>query len=185
MDVTGLVIDLQDGNRSVVDQLFPIVYDELRRIASRHLARERADHTLSTTALVHEAYIKLVDQSKAEWKSKAHFCGVAGIAMRRILIDYARRRVAQKRGGEQQPLSLDESRIAVDQQAEFLISLDEAMDRLARHNERLARVVESRFFGGLSEKEIAELLGTSVRTVRRDWVKARAWLFKELHAEER
>ena len=182
-DITGLVIDLRSGNEAAVDELFPLVYDELRRIAHLQLAGERPDHTLSTTALVHEAYLKLVDQSRAGWQDQAHFCAIASRAMRRILIDYARKRKAVKRGGSDEPLSLDESKVAVEQKAAVLVSLDEALDRLEELDERSAKIVEFRFFGGLQEVEIAEVIGISTRTVRRDWVKARAWLYKELNAE--
>lgn len=183
-DVTALLIDLRGGNRTVVDRLFPVVYDELRRIAHRMLVHERRSHTLSTTALVHEAYFKLVDQTRTEWQDRAHFCAVAARAMRRILVDYARRRQAGKRGGKQQPLTLDEGRVAVEHQAALLLSLDQALNRLGSLNDRLARVVELRFFGGLSEEEMAEVLDVSTRTVRRDWVKARAWLYKELYPDD-
>ena len=182
-DVTALVIDLRAGKRGVVDYLFPLVYDELRRIAHIHLSGERSDHTLSTTALVHEAYLRLVDQSRTGWQDRAHFCAVASRAMRRILIDYARRRTTQKRGGSQHRISLDDTELAVDEKAAVLVALDEALDRLSGFDERCANVVEMRFFGGLEEREIAEVKGVSVRTVRRDWVKARAWLQKELKAE--
>jgi RNA polymerase sigma factor (TIGR02999 family) len=183
-EVTALIRDLRAGEAGVVDHVFPVVYDELRAIAHRHLIRERSGHTLSTTALVHEAYERLVDQTRVEWQDRAHFCAVAAQAMRRILIDYARRRQAKKRGGKQQPLSLDEVRVGVDEQATMLLSLDQALTRLAALNDRLARVVELRFFGGLTEEEAAEVLGVSTRTVRRDWVKAKAWLFKELYPDE-
>jgi RNA polymerase sigma factor (TIGR02999 family) len=183
-DVTGLVIDLRSGDQNVVDHLMPVVYDELRRIAHIHLSRERRDHTLSTTALVHECYLKLVDQTRAGWQDKAHFCAVASKAMRRILIDHARKRNALKRGGSKQPISLDESEVAIEEKATFLLSLDEALDRLNELDERSASIVEMRFFGGLQEQEIAEVVGVSVRTVRRDWVKARAWLHKELKASK-
>lgn len=183
-EVTALIQELRAGEDNVVERVFPVVYDELRRIAHRYLVRERSGHTLSTTALVHEAYERLVDQSRVEWQDRAHFCAVAAQAMRRILIDYARRRQAQKRGGRQQPLSLDEARLGVDEQATLLLSLDQALTRLGALNDRLARVVELRFFGGLTEEEAAEVLGVSVRTVRRDWVKAKAWLFKALYPDE-
>lgn len=183
-DVTLILKDVRAGDRTVVDRLFALVYEELRRIAHAHLLRERRDHTLSTTALVHEAYLRLVDQTRVEWQDRAHFCAVAARAMRRILVDYARRRQAQKRGGKEQPLPLDEARVAVDEQATLLLSLDQALDRLSALNERLAAVVEYRFFGGLTEKETAEVLDVSARTVRRDWVKAKAWLYKELYPDE-
>ena len=183
-EATALLLEFRTGDASAVEALFPLLYDELRDIAHRQLARERSGHTLSTTALVHEAYERLVDQTKVEWQDRTHFCAVAARAMRRILVDYARRRKALKRGGAQQPLPLDENRIAADAQAELLVSLDEALQRLANLNERLSRVVEMRFFGGMSEEETAQALEVSPRTVRRDWVKARAWLFKELYPDQ-
>ncbi len=183
-DITELVVDLRAGNPGAVDYLFPLVYDELRRIAHFHLSGERPNHTLSTTALVHEAYLKLVDQSRAGWQDRAHFCAVASKAMRRILIDYARRRNALKRGGSDQPVSLDDNKIAIEEKAAVLLSLDEALDRLSALDERCAKIVEFRFFGGLREEEIAEVINVSVRTVRRDWVKARAWLYKEMKSDE-
>lgn len=183
-DVTALIIELSDGDQSVVDRIYPLVYDELQRIARRLLSSERRGHTLSTTGLVHEAYFKMVDQTRVDWQGRAHFCAVASKAMRRILIDHARRRHAAKRGGKQHRLTLDEDHVSVDAQAEVLISLDQALDRLSGHNERLVQVVELRFFGGLTEEEAAQVLDVSVRTVRRDWVKARAWLFKELYPEK-
>lgn len=183
-DVTSLLQHLRAGDRTVVDELFPLVYNELRHIAHRFLARERKGHTLQTTALVHEAYFRLVDQRKVAWQDRAHFCAVASQAMRRILVDYARRRQAKKRGGKQAPVSLDERRIAVEEHADFLVSLDQALARLQVLNDRLSQVVEFRFFGGLTEEETAEVLQVSTRTVRRDWVKAKTWLFKELYQEQ-
>ena len=183
-EVTALLLELRDGDQTVVNALFPLVYEELREIAHRQLGRERPGHTLSTTALVHEAYERLVDHRHTEWQDRAHFCAVAARAMRRILVDYARRRHAQKRGGKQQPLPLDEARVAVEEQAALIVSLDQALNRLSSMSERLGQVVELRFFGGLTEDEAAEVLGISARTVRRDWVKAKAWLFKELYPDE-
>lgn len=182
-DVTKLLIELPGGGQAVVNALFPLVYDELRTIAHYQLRRERKRHTLSTTALVHEAFLKLVDVERVRWQDRAHFCAVAARAMRRILVDYARRRQAQKRGGKQQRLSLDETHIAVDDQAGLIVSLDRALDRLSALNERVGRVVELRYFGGLTEEETAEVLGVSARTVRRDWGKAKVWLFKELYPD--
>jgi RNA polymerase sigma factor (TIGR02999 family) len=179
-DATDLVIDVRIGDTNAVDRLFPVVYDELRRIAHIHLASERPDHTLSTTALVHEAYLKLVDQSRMKWQDRVHFCAIASRAMRRILIDHARQRNALKRGGREDPLRLDDVVVAINESASTLLAIDDALDRLADMDERSAKVVEYRFFGGLMEEEIAEVLGTSTRTVRRDWVKARAWLHKEM-----
>lgn len=183
-DVTALIMELRGGDHTVVGQIFPLVYDELQRIANRLLLRERRGHTLSTKALVHEAYTRMVDQRCVDWRSRAHFCAVAAQAMRRILIDYARRRHAAKRGGKQHRLTLDAKHLAVEDQAELLVSLDQALDRLSAHDERLVKVVELRFFGGLSEEEAAEVLDVSARTIRRDWVKARAWLYKELYPED-
>ena len=182
-EVTRLLHELRGGNEDALDQLVPLVYEDLRRIARRQLLRERAGHTLSTTDLVHEAYGRLVDLDHVEWQDRAHFCAVAAQAMRRILVDYARRRNAQKRGGQHPHLSLDENRIAVDDQAELVLSLDQALTRLSAFDERLGQVVEYRYFGGLTEEEAAEVLGVSARTVRRDWSKAKAWLFRELYPE--
>lgn len=179
-----MLIDLRGGNRTVVDRLFPVVYDELQQIAHRLLVGERSGHTLSTTALVHEAYFRLVDQSRVEWQDRAHFCAVAAKAMRRILIDYARRRRAIKRGGGEQPVSLDEQHAGVDAQAELLLSVDQALESLEKLSDRLARIVELRFFGGMTEEEMAEVLEVSPRTVRRDWVKARAWLYRAMYPEK-
>ncbi len=173
-------VNTPEWRNSAIDAVFPLIYDELHRIAHRLLSRERADHTFSTTALVHEAYFKLVDQDRVQWQDRAHFCAIAAQAMRRILVDYARRRKAKKRGGTHPHLSLDENTVAIDQQAGLVLSLDSALNRLKTLNERLAQVVDLRFFGGLTEEEMAEVLGVSPRTVRRDWVKARAWLYREL-----
>lgn len=183
-ETTLLLLEVRRNGHSVVDRLYPIVYDELQRIAHRLLTNERQGHTLSTNALVHEAYLRLVDQTRVEWQDRAHFCAVAAGAMRRILVDHARRRHAKKRGGRQDPLPLDESRIAINEQAAWVISLDDALTRLAELDERLSKVVECKFFGGLTEEESAEVLQVSKRTVRRDWVKAKAWLFKELYPDQ-
>lgn len=178
--ITNLLVDARGGDSDALDQLLPLVYDELRRIAHRQLRSERSDHTLCTTALVHEAYLKLVDQTRVSWQDRSHFYAVAAMAMRRILVDYARKHCAAKRGGGEQPVSLDEQTIAVKERAETLVALDEALRRLAALNERLSRVVEYRFFGGLTQKETAEALDVTARTVRRDWVKAKGWLYREL-----
>ena len=181
-DITGLLVAWRAGDRTAVDRLFPLVYDELRRIAHRQLGRERPDHTLATTALVHEAYLKLVDQTRAQLTDRAHFFAVAARAMRRILLDYARRHRAAKRGGAQAQVSLDDTALAADQRADTLVALDEALTRLAEVDERLSRVVECRFFGGLTEEETAVALAVTARTVRRDWVKAKGWLAQALRA---
>lgn len=178
--VTELLLELRDGRHEAMDRLFPIIYDELHRIAHAQLRRERDDHTLNATALVHEAYMKLVDITRVEWRDRAHFLSMAARAMRRILIDYARQHGRQRRGGGVQPVTLDEALVAADQQADTLLAIDAALERLGELNERLVRLVECRFFGGLTEEETAEALGVNVRTVRRDWVKARGWLEREL-----
>jgi RNA polymerase sigma factor (TIGR02999 family) len=179
-DITGLLVAWRAGDRTALDRLFPLVYDELRRIAHRQLGRERPDHTLGTTALVHEAYLKLVDQTRAQLTDRAHFFAVAARAMRRILVDYARRHSAAKRGGAQARVSLDDATLVADERADTLVALDDALTRLAEVDDRLSRVVECRFFGGLTEEETAEALAVTARTVRRDWVKAKGWLAQEL-----
>jgi RNA polymerase sigma factor (TIGR02999 family) len=186
-DITGALVALRQGAPDALDLLTPLVYDELRKIAHRQLGAERSDHTLSTTALVHEAYLKLVDQTRAEWRDKAQFFAIAARAMRRILVDYARRHRALRRGGAQQALSFDEledsGALAAAERASELIALDEALERLEGVDERLARVVEWRFFAGLTEAETAAVLGVTPRTVARDWVKARGWLYQELRSD--
>jgi RNA polymerase sigma factor (TIGR02999 family) len=182
-DITGLLLDWQGGDADAVDRLLPLVYEELRRVAHRQLRGERTDHTLSTTALVHEAYVRLVDQTRVRWADRAHFFAIAARAMRRVLVDYARQHRAAKRGGERRPVTLDETAIVVEGRAETLLALDEALIRLAALDERLCRVVECRFFGGLTEEETAQALQVTSRTVRRDWVKAKGWLFQEMHAD--
>jgi RNA polymerase sigma factor (TIGR02999 family) len=178
--ITDLLLELTRGDREATEQLFLLVYDDLRRLAHRALARERPDHTLGTTGVVHEAYLRLVDQTRVEWRDRAHFYAIASQAMRRILVDYARRHHRQKRGGGQRPVTLDDGAVSLEERSENLIALDDALSRLAALNPRLSRVVECRFFGGLTEEEIAEATGVTVRTVKRDWAKARAWLYEEL-----
>jgi RNA polymerase sigma factor (TIGR02999 family) len=168
--------ELRTGGRDAVDRLTVVLYAELREIAHRHRVARGDEVTLGTTALVHEAYLKLVDQSRAEWNDRAHFLALAAVAMRHILCDRAKARVALKRGGDQRPITLDEHRVAVTTRPEALLELDDALDRLAEIDERLARVVEYRFFGELTHEEIAQVLGITVRTVERDWAKARALL---------
>ncbi len=159
-----------------LDDLVATAYEELRAIAHARLAWRGAGGTLSTTALVHEAYLKLANQSPSKWRDRAHFFAVASLAMRHVLVDFAKARVALKRGGARRRITLDDDAIAVDDQADALLQLDDALARLAAREPRLAKVVELRFFGGLAEDEIAESLGVTVRTVRRDWVKARVML---------
>jgi RNA polymerase sigma factor (TIGR02999 family) len=169
----------RDGGRAALDRVLPLAYDELRRIAHLHLER-RPNATLRTTALVHEAYLKLAGAEGALWHDRAHFLNIASVAMRQILLDEARRRFAEKRGGARRPVTLDDDELSVEEQAESLIELDDALTRLAAVDPRLARVVELRFFGGLSEEEAAAVLGVTARTVRRDWVKARGLLRQAL-----
>lgn len=179
-DVTALLLELRDGDREAMDRIFPIIYAELHRIAHAQLMRERDGHTLSATALVHEAYFKLVDVTRVEWRDRTHFLSMAARAMRRILIDYARQHGRLRRGGDLRRVTLDEGVVAAEQQADTLLALDLALEQLGQLDERLARLVECRFFGGLTEEDTAEVLGVSVRTVRRDWVKARGWLERAL-----
>jgi RNA polymerase sigma-70 factor, ECF subfamily len=178
--ITDLLLQASGGDSAAIDRLFPLVYEGLRRAAHRALRREDPHHTLGTTGLVHEAYLKLIDQTRVGWRDRAHFFAVAALAMRRILIDYARRHQRAKRGGGARPVTLDEGVVSLDERAENLLALDEALTRLSELNPRLSRIVECRFFGGLTEDEIAEALGVTVRTVRRDWAKARGWLYQEL-----
>jgi RNA polymerase sigma factor (TIGR02999 family) len=179
--VTQALIGAASGDDAAAADLWDLTYEELRAIAQRYLYRERSDHTLSATALVHEAYLRLVDQTRIEYKDRAHFFAVASKVCRRILVDYARRRSAEKRGGARVKVTLDDAAAAIDAQSEELLALNEALDRLSLLNERLGRVVEMRYFGGLSEEETAEILGVTPRTVRRDWVKARGYLYEELY----
>lgn len=178
--VTQLLIAYRDGDRDAFDRLVPLIYDDLRRIARRQLRRGRPGQTLNTTGLVHEAYLKLVDPAKVDWQDRGHFLAVSARAMRQVIIGYARKRSAGKRGGGERPVTLDEAQIAVDDQADRLLALDRALERLGQHDERLVKVVECRFFAGLSEQETAQALGVSLRTAQRDWMRARAWLKEEL-----
>jgi RNA polymerase sigma factor (TIGR02999 family) len=180
--LTELLLALRDGRAGVVDQLYPLVYEELRRIAHRALRGERTGHTLGTTGLVHEAYLGLVDQTRLEYRDRAHFYGIAARAMRHILVDYARRHGAAKRGGNQRAIALDEAIVAVEDRAEALLALDEALGELETLDPRLGQVVQCRFFGGLTEEETGEVLGVTARTVRRDWLKAKGWLYHHLSA---
>jgi len=180
VDVTELLGLLSAGNKDIVDQLIPVVYDELRKIAGSKMNQERAGHTLSPTSLVHEVYMKLVNQRDTNWQNRAHFFAVASIAMRRILINYANKRVAQKRGGDSPLVTFNEELMSQDNNAEELIMLDRALQKLNKLSERQAKVIEYKFFGGLEFNEIAEVLQVSLPTIRRDWRLARAWLVREL-----
>lgn len=178
--ITALLQARPEGE-GVVDRLLPLVYDELRGMAHGYLRRERQGHTLNTTALVHEAYLKLVDQTKIPGQSRAYFFGAAARAMRQILVDHARHRTRLKRGGGAQAVTLEEHHLAADAFAAHLLDLNEVLGQLADLEPRAARVVEYRFFGGLSVEETAEALDVSTRTVKRDWILAKAWLYRALH----
>jgi RNA polymerase sigma factor (TIGR02999 family) len=180
-EITQMLLELTEGNQEVVNKILPHIYDELRRLAGGYLRRERSDHTLQPTALVHEAYMKLIDQNRVKWKNRAHFFGIAAQVMRRILLDHARKHQADKRGGEAEILPLEEEILVVshDRSAE-LIALDDALEALAEIDPQKARVVELRYFGGLSIEETAEVTGVSVPTVNRQWRMAKAWLYSQL-----
>ena len=180
-DVTLMLKEWSGGNAEVLDDLMPLVYDELRRQASRFLRKERPDHTLQATALINEAYLKLIDQRGTRWQNRAHFFAIASVAMRRILVDYAKGRHREKRGGAAENLPLDDAlQIASNEKSIDLVALDEALDQLAKFDARQAKVVELRYFSGLSIDETAEVLGVSNATVRLDWNLAKAWLRKEI-----
>lgn len=189
--ITDALVALRAGETGAMDRLVPLVYEELARIAHRQLGLEASGHTLSTTALVHEAYLRLVDQTRAQWADRAQFFGVAAHAMRRVLVDHARRHRAARRGGaHRRDVSLDALEVAdastltAGERADILVAMDEALERLATLDARQAHVVECRFFGGLTEAETAAALGVTARTVARDWVKARGWLYEMLrHAD--
>lgn len=179
--ITQLLKEWSNGNQAVLDDLMPLIYDELRRQASRYLRNERQGHTLQTTALIHEAYLKLIGINQIEWQNRAHFFAIASTAMRRILVDHARERHREKRGGIAENLPLTEAlQISSNEKSVDLIALDEALNRLAKLDERQARVVELRYFSGLNNDETAEVLGVSNATVRNDWNLAKAWLKLEI-----
>jgi RNA polymerase sigma-70 factor, ECF subfamily len=177
---TTLIVTADSGDGSALERLVPLLYDELRAMAHRQLGRERRDHTLQTTALVHEAYLRMVDDTRVTRRGRAYFFAAAARAMRQVLIDYARRLTAEKRGGGVQMLSLDEEQIAVEEFAAELLDLDQALEQLAVLNPRHARVVECRYFAGMSVDETAAALDVSPRTVKYDWALARAWLYDAL-----
>jgi RNA polymerase sigma factor (TIGR02999 family) len=178
-EVTQLLIDWGNGDKAALDRLTPIIYQELHRLASRHISRERPNHTLQTTALVHEAYIKLVDQKRVRWLNRSHFFSIAARIMRRILVDHARRRGYAKRGGSAQMISIGQEDVAAPACMEIL-DLHEALQRLSAVDHRKSQVVELRYFGGLSVEETAEVLNVSSNTVMRDWNFARTWLYREI-----
>lgn len=178
-EITQLLKAYNSGNREALDQLFPLVYDEMRRLAKNRLRGEREDHTLNTTALVHEAYLKLVQFDRINWKNRSHFFAVASKVMRNVLVDYAVKQKAQKRGGRRNRIDLGEADAVTEVELSSVLSVHQALERLSAVDERLVRVVECRFFGGLSIEETARVLGVSMPTVSRDWNMARAWLNRE------
>ncbi|MBI1761643.1 MAG: sigma-70 family RNA polymerase sigma factor [Acidobacteria bacterium] len=180
INVTRLLLDWRAGDRAALDRLMPLVYDELRRIARAYLRHERREHTLQTSALVNEAYLRLVDHEQISWQNRAHFFCVAAQAMRRILVDHARSRNFAKRGGAAHKVSLDEAAGVALERADELLALDDALQDLAKFDERKSRVVELRYFGGLSVEETAEALGIAAITVIRDWNTAKVWLLREM-----
>jgi RNA polymerase sigma factor (TIGR02999 family) len=182
--ITRLLDQLKEGEEGAFDRLMPVVYAELRSIAHRQLRHQHPGHTLNTTALVHEAYVKLVDQTQVDWADRAHFYGVAARAMRQILVNHAAKHGTLKRGGGWRRVPFDERVLGSEEQADLLLALDEALSGLESFSGRLSRVVEYRFFGGMTEEEVATALGMSVRTIRRDWMKAKLWLYTELAEDD-
>ena len=183
-EITQYLFAARHGDRFALDQVFSRVYEEVRRIADAQVRRAGGENTLSTTAVVHEAYIKLAGGAVVEWEDRVHFFSVAARAMRQVLLNHARSHLTKKRGGGR-PLSLDDATIAIDARAAELVEMDTALDRLALLDERLGRVVELRYFGGLSVEETASILGVTDRTIKRDWQTARAFLYRELRGGER
>ena len=179
-EITQLLVEWGSGNQAALDKLYPLVYEELRRMAHRFMRRERKGHTLQTTALINEAYLRLVDQKNVHWANRSHFFGISAQIMRRILVDHARRYAYDKRGGGVQKVSLDEAALVTKDRARELLLLDEALIGLAKLDPRRSKVVELRYFGGLDNIEIAELLKISTNTVMRDWNMARAWIYQQL-----
>ncbi len=183
-EMTHILEQIKGGDRDAAKKLLPLVYDEFRALARFYLHQERVNHTLQPTALVHEAYMKLVDQTRVDWQGRSHFFAVAAQAMRRILVDHARSKNRDKRGGGRARVTLDEAVALSPEKEEDVLALDEALEKLAKLDPRQAKVVEMRFFGGLSVEEAAEALGVSKRTVEGDWTFARAWLARELRASD-
>lgn len=178
---TELLLRLKKGEEGIYDKLYPVIYDELHRLAHAHMSRQEPDHTLSKTELVHESYLKMIDQTQIDFNDKSHFLAIASRCMRQILIDHARKKHAEKRGGKEKDKTyIDELFKNPKHKAEELINIDSALSKLEKLNERLAKVVEMRFFGEMTIDEVAEALDISESTVKRDWMKARGWLFKEL-----
>jgi RNA polymerase sigma factor (TIGR02999 family) len=184
-DITQLLVELRSGNQAALEHLTPLVYRELRKVAAGYLRRERSDHTLQPTALVHEAYLRLVDQRDVVWQNRAHFLGVAAQQMRRVLLNHARARGAAKRAGVLAKVTLDDARVAPRERDVELIALEDALQALTAKDPQLARLVELRYFGGLTIDETAEVLGVSHATVEREWAHARAWLLREIRGQNR
>jgi RNA polymerase sigma factor (TIGR02999 family) len=182
-EITRLLLAWSEGDKQALDRLVPLVYDELRRLAKNYMRKERAGQTLQTTALIHEAYLRLIDADQVQWRNRAHFFGIAARLMRQILVARARERGCQKRGGGAERVSLDEAMVIDERLDEDLVALDEALGELSQFDARMAQVVEMRFFGGLTEEEIAAALDVSTKTVRRDWRLARSWLRRKLSWE--
>lgn len=179
-EITQLLDEWSSGNQAALDKLYPLVYEELRRMAHRFMRRERKGHTLQTTALINEAYLRLVDQKHVHWANRSHFFGISAQIMRRILVDHARGYLRKKRGGGGQRISLDEIPLVTKEGAEEIIRLNDALENLAKQDPRRSQVVELRYFGGLNNDEIGEVLKISANTVTRDWNMARAWLYQQL-----
>jgi len=179
-EITQLLAEWSDGNQSALDELYPLVYEELHKLARRYMSRERKGHTLQTTALINEAYVRLVDQRNVHWANRSHFFAISAQIMRRILIDHARRHAYAKRGGGAQQVSLEEVAVVAREQSSEILRLDEALKILAKMDPRRCHVVELRYFGGLSNEEIAGVVKVSENTVTRDWNLARAWLYQQL-----
>ena len=179
-EVTQLLIDWSNGDKAALDKLMPLIHDELRRLAHQYMSRERGDHTLQTTALVNEAYLRLVNRKDAQWQNRTHFFAIAATLMRNILVDHARSHAYAKRGGGAHKTELDEAMVASQQRAAEVIALDDVLKRLAELDPQQSRVVELRFFGGLTIEETAEVLELSPATIKREWSTAKAWLYHEL-----
>jgi RNA polymerase sigma factor (TIGR02999 family) len=182
-EITRLLIDWRGGDRAALEKLMPLVYDELRRLARHYLSQERPGHTLQATALVNEAYLRLIDQQSSDWQNRTHFFAVAARIMRHLLVDHARARGYIKRGGGAHQVSLDEAAVVAPEQSFDLLALDEALNRLAEIDERKVVIVELRYFSGLSVEETAEAMRLSEITIKREWLKAKAWLYRELNQE--
>jgi len=183
-EVTQVLVDWSAGDKNAAQRLMPLVYDELRSLARSYLQRERSDHTLQATGLVHEAYLRLVDQSSTNWQNRAHFFAVAAKVMRRILVDHARSHRAEKRGGDREKIEFNEGLLTPGERAVDLIALDEALEELGTFDARQSQIVELRFFGGLTNEEIGEALHISPRTIKREWRLAKAWLRRQIASGE-